>query len=297
MFSYVLLLIAVACFTAQFAFTKLYEAASRRTVTAALVMLVVASVIGAVLFLAVGGFRVQVSVISALWALAFGVIMVPYYLLGIRALSLGSLAVYSMFMMLGGMLVPFFYGVVLLGEPVSTGKGLGAVLLSVCVIVQAMGSSDTPKPQQKACRGKFFVLCLLIFLINGMTGVIAKAHALSRDAVDEASFTVLSCAVTAVLGLVLLLFSKERSAGAVREALSKKPLLLMSALGAAAHTGNFLHLIAAESVPASVQFPLVSGGVIVLSALVSAFVFREKLSRREWLCIAGAFLSTCLFAF
>ena len=68
-------------------------------------------------------------------------------------------------------------------------------------------------------------------------------------------------------------------------------------IGAAAYTGNFLHLKAAANVPASVQFPLVSGGVIVLSALVSAFFFREKISRREWIAVGGSFLSTVLFAF
>jgi multidrug transporter EmrE-like cation transporter len=56
-------------------------------------------------------------------------------------------------------------------------------------------------------------------------------------------------------------------------------------------------LLAANNVPASVQFPLVSGGVIVLSALVSAFVFKEKISKKEWLSIAGSFVSTVLFAF
>jgi hypothetical protein len=35
-------------------------------------------------------------------------------MIGIKVLSLGSLAVCSMFMMLGGMLVPFFYGIIFL---------------------------------------------------------------------------------------------------------------------------------------------------------------------------------------
>ena len=76
-----------------------------------------------------------------------------------------------------------------------------------------------------------------------------------------------------------------------------KPMWIMVLIGAATYTGNFLHLVAANDVPASVQFPLVSGGVIVLSALVSFFIFREKLSRQEWISIAGAFVATVLFAF
>ena len=58
-----------------------------------------------------------------------------------------------------------------------------------------------------------------------------------------------------------------------------------------------IHLHAASEVPASVQFPLVSGGVIVLSALVSVFLFKERISKMEWIAIGGAFASTVLFAF
>lgn len=42
---------------------------------------------------------------------------------------------------------------------------------------------------------------------------------------------------------------------------------------------------------------LVSGGVIVLSALVSALLFKEKISKKERISVAGAFVSTFLFAF
>ena len=76
-----------------------------------------------------------------------------------------------------------------------------------------------------------------------------------------------------------------------------RPILIMTLLGASAYVGNFLHLKAAAYVPASVQFPLVSGGVIVLSALASRLIFKEKISKKEWLSVGGAFISTLLFAF
>ena len=91
------------------------------------------------------------------------------------------------------------------------------------------------------------------------------------------------CAMTAILSLALLpiaLLKKEGRREAKR-ALSPCALLWMALLGAAAYGGNFLQLLAADAVPASVQFPLVSGGVIVLSAVASALFFREKLSLWE----------------
>lgn len=290
---YLFLLLAVICFAAQFAFTKCYEREAGQGTAATLVMLTLTSAIGFGLFFAVGGFRMEFTPVATVLALAMGIIMIPYYMLGIKVLSLGSLAVYSMFMMLGGMLVPFFYGLLFLEEPLTWGKTLGTVLLTVCIILQAL---EPKKSGSKGKQGLFFTLCILIFFINGFTGVIAKAHEVSREPVPEASFTALSCGITALLSLGMLC-AGGKNRGSVKAVFTPKRLGIMAALGVAAYTGNFLHLMAAETVPASIQFPLVSGGVIVLSALVSAVCFKEKLPRREWICVAGAFASTFLFAF
>lgn len=233
--------------------------------------------------------------------------MIPYYLIGIKVLSLGSLAVYSMFMMLGGMLVPFFYGIVFLGEEVSLGKVFGCIFLTVFIVLQAIwGPSQsldqTQNGNSKKVKWLFFSLCIAIFFINGMTGVIAKAHQIGDGAVDEISFTVISCALILLFSVLVLAFqllkggAKEKIKE-IKSTFNFKPLIAMIALGFATYTGNFLHLKAAVKVPASVQFPLVSGGVIVLSAIVSAFIFREKITKKEWLTVLGSFVSTFLFAF
>lgn len=302
---YILILLAVACFAGQFAFTKLYEGVVKQTTVTSLVMLVVMSVIGTVLYLFIGGFRVEFSVVSVFWTVLFALVMIPYYMIGIKVLSLGSLAIYSMFMMLGGMLVPFFYGVLFLRESVSVAQVIGTVLLTGFIILQAISQSDsnttTGGKQSAKTKVTFFVLCLIIFFLNGLTGVIAKAHQISESSVDEVSFTVISCALTAIFSMILLAFeflrNRKEKRRQVMTTLKIKPMGIMVLIGASTYTGNFLHLLAANDVPASVQFPLVSGGVIVLSALVSFFAFKEKMSVKEWISIGGAFLSTVLFAF
>lgn len=305
MTAYLMIVLAVFCFAGQFAFTKMYECSVKQTTLTSLVMLVVTSVIGTVLYLFIGGFRVVLSTISVLWAILFALVMIPYYMIGIKVLSLGSLAIYSMFMMLGGMLVPFFYGVWFLKESVSVAQVIGTVLLTGFIVLQAISQSDSKETSKEKQSSKtkiiFFVLCLSIFFLNGLTGMIAKAHQISAGAVDEVSFTVISCALTAIFSLLLLAFAflrdRREKSRQVMATLKIKPLWIMTLIGAATYTGNFLHLIAANDVPASVQFPLVSGGVIVLSALVSTWFFKEKISKKEWISVAGAFVSTFLFAF
>ena len=273
-------------------------------------MVVLTNAVGVVLYLFVGLFRVEFTWFSFAWALAMAVIMIPYYMIGIKVLSLGSLAIYSMFMMLGGMLVPFFYGILFLNEEVTLCKILGSILLTLFIIFQAFSqqpsnAKDTETVQagtQRKTKWLFFILCLVIFFLNGMTGVIAKAHQIGSNPINEVSFTIISCAISALMGLVWLTFhmmtgDKKVKFSELNAALKWKPFFAMVLMGAAAYTGNFLHLKAANKVPASVQFPLVSGGVIVLSSLVSAFIFREKLSKKEWISVLGAFIATVLFAF
>ena len=167
--------------------------------------------------------------------------------------------------------------------------------------MQSLCQGQADSSARKRGGGLFIFLCILIFFINGATGVIAKAHQLSSAPVDEASFTVISCALTALLSTLILpvacLKSKGTAVAQIATVLKPKPILSMSLIGVSAYIGSFLHLNAAGAVPASVQFPLVSGGVIVLSALISAFVFRERLSGKEWIAVAGVCASTVLFAF
>lgn len=302
MIDYVFIILAVVCFTLQFAFAKLYESEVGQTSTSSLVMIVGTSLVGAIIFFLVNGLHVNFSPVSIFWAVIFAVIMIPYYLIGVKVLSLGSLAIYSMFMMLGGMLVPFFYGILLLKEELTIGKVLGTILLTTFIVLQAVWQNEpTKKESDKKVKYLFFILCIIIFFVNGMTAVVAKAHSISEGAVDESSFTTISCLFTMILSFTILVISfvkeKKEKMVIVKSSLKKKPLGIMTLLGGAAYGGNFLLLLAADKVPASIQFPLVSGGVIVLSALASYFVFKEKLSKKEWISILGAFISTVLFAF
>lgn len=304
MTGYIFIAFAVICFTAQFAFTKGYEGSVKQTVATSLLLLILTGLVGGILFFFAGGASLSFSLPSLLYAVFFAGVMIPYYMLGIKALSLGSLAIYSMFMMLGGMLVPFFYGIIFLAEPLSPSMLIGSILLTAFIILQAL--SDAKKAEKAKRRARrdtlfFALISVAIFFINGMTGVIAKAHQLDSAAVDEASFTVLSSLLTAFFSAIILfflfLFDKKRTYASLRLAIRPRPLFWGALVGAAAHTGNFLHLIAASTLPASVQFPIVSGGVIVLSALASLLIFREKMSRIDTLLVAGVFLATFLFAF
>ncbi len=300
MIYYVIIFVAVSLFTAQFVITRLFSRTVRETPITALGMLVVFGTVGALVALVGCGGRPAYSWVSLLLAAAFAAVMVPYYTLGIKALSLGSLAVYSTFMMLGGMLLPFLYGILLLAEDPTAGKLLGCAFLTASILLQGLAVGRREDGGGGA-KGRFFLLCLAIFVINGMTGVISQTHALQPRGVDEWSFTFFSSLLTAAFSLILLAIRLLRegrgSADGLRPLLAWRPLLLAVALGLCTNLGNFCILLAAPHVDASIQFPLISGGTIAASALAALLLFREKPSRLEAVAILGACLSTVLFAF
>lgn len=302
---YIILVFAAVCFAVQFGFNKLYEDSIKQTTLTALVLPLIIGLVGVVQCFIISGFSIEITPISFILAIAMAVAFVPCYVLGIKVLSIGNLAIYSMFMMLGGMLVPFFYGVFFLGEEISLSCGIGSIFLAGFIIAQALIQNSAMA--KKHCSSKkdrvlFLVLCTAIFFLNGMTGVVAKMHETADKAISEANFTFLYSLVTAVMSLLLLVAAlifgeRKRKCIEIKTAMTKKPLLSMVGLGVMTNTGNFLLLIAAERLPASVQFPFTSGGVILLSSLVSAFIFKEKLAAKEWLTVVGASLSTVLFLF
>ena len=300
---YFLLLLAVLLFAGQFAFTKIYGDRVQQKNVQTLIMLIITNITACVIFLIAGGFRINFTPDLIFLSAAFAAVMIPYYILGIKVLSVGSVAIYSMFMMLGGMFLPFVYGLGFLSESITPGKALGCVILTVSICMQAIVQKKTNDTTSASTSQKnlFTMLCIAIFILNGLTGVIAKAYEISEAVPDEKGFTVVSCFLTALFSGILLIpqliKDKKVLAEEIKVAFHPSVLGWTVLIGVSGYTGNFCHLKAAAELPASVQFPMVSGGVIVFSALASVLIFREKISKKEWLCVIGACLSTIMFVF
>ena len=90
---------------------------------------------------------------------------------------------------------------------------------------------------------------------------------------------------------------KKEGIDGLKAMLKAKPLGISALLGIVMYGANYFLLLAARTVPASAQFPIVSGGVSVLSALASVLIYKDKLSKTETVAVVGSFVSTVLFAF
>ena len=106
----------------------------------------------------------------------------------LKALSAVNLSIFSIFIMLGGMALPFLCGVVFFGEAL-TGEKL------ICFAMMAAAMILTYEKGDSTLKGIF--LCMGVFIANGAFGVISKIHQSSQlPAADSRSFLMLCSIIT-----------------------------------------------------------------------------------------------------
>ncbi|MBE7045409.1 MAG: hypothetical protein E7397_07745 [Ruminococcaceae bacterium] len=57
---------------------------------------------------------------------------------------------------------------------------------------------------------------------------------------------------------------------------------------------NHINLYLSGKMPGVIFFPIVNGGVIILSGLVAMLVFRERLDKKQQIGLVVGIIATCL---
>lgn len=214
------------------------------------------------------------------FSLAAGVALCTliYMLCNLRAVMCGKLAVFTMFLMLGGMVLPTLYGFIFLHEAFSWFKIAGIVLLLFAMVLSTREKSDVKNSRL------FYVLCFIAFVCNGFVSVFSKMHQISENALDTYQFSFWQSVVTAAFSGVLLsgcfLCARRREGlpAVVRQAVGAKSLSLIFVITLIMRAGSVFLLLAAKTVPASVLYPIMTGLSIVITSVCGRVFFKEKIS-------------------
>lgn len=269
----------------DFACSKLYQAREGTSLPAGLKYNMLNGLFTALVFLLISGFQVEYSTYSLVMAMAMTVCSTAYSILGFRVLKHGSMAIYSIFLMSGGMLLPYIFGLCFLDETVNVFRILGIMLLLVAVVL-SNGTS-------KAISKKQLILCFAVFFLNGGVSILSKCHQISsRPHVDSTVFVLYAALARIVLSAAVLPFCRKEAS--LRFSRRSTPLLIAAA-AAISGISYFMQLVGATTLPATVLYPMITGGSIIFSAFSGRIFFKEKLSKAQLLSITLCFLGTLLF--
>ena len=280
---YLLVSAATVLFALQFLFNQKFEEHRGNTLKSALEFTLYKSIVIVVMMLIISGFRITITLFSVILAIIYAVACILMTYFSMKAFAVANLSVYSVFSMLGGMLLPFLAGVGFYNEELTAFKIVCCLLIIVSVLLNLKGGK-----QSKTA----FLYYMAVFILNGSVGVISKVHQSSELLhTDSTGFMLLTSVVSIIISALWLLIQHK-----------KIPLIKGKSLGFAAGygifngVGNWLLLISLVNLPASVQYPLVTGGVMVFSTIISA-VRKEKLSKTDYIAAAISFVASVLMAF
>ena len=93
-----------------------------------------------------------------------------------------------------------------------------------------------------------------------------------------------------IFGCITLPFVKKGAK--LTPALPKHVVWIVVASALIGGVSYMLQLVGAKELPATVLYPLVTGGSILFSAFAGKVFFKEKLSAYQWISIALCFLGT-----
>lgn len=304
-------------FGSQFMVTKAFEKNNGKTVRASLSFSLLYSLFAGVIFFIIklisSGTVFNLNPFSLCMAFGLSLVNILSSAIGIKTLALGDIAVYSLFLMLGGMIVPFFAGIVFLKESVSVCNliGVAIMIIALCLPVffgkknKNAGEAQTDGDTKKKTSVFFYVLCVFLFILNGLSSTLSKFNSVREGAALGAEFTFYTYGIQFVISLAAFALTTASGKSDKTQNEEKQPVILFrpvaigcgAAFGAVNGTAFLMSSVAAEHVVAVAQYPLITGATILFSSLLAFLFYREKPTALQLVQIVISLAATILFMF
>ncbi len=218
-----------------------------------------------------GGFKFALSPFTLIVSILNSCALFGYNTTLIAAGKKGSYAFMNVLMLFGGIILPTIYGAVFLSEPFTAAKLIGiTVMLVACVLmnIDEMKMKNTPVI--------YYVLCILLFTFNGFYGIFVKMQTVYRDS-EKQEMIMLTFGIMGIIALVQLLVKEKKDTIKAFKLDKKCAVPLVACLFSAAAAVNLMaHIL--PMVDTALFYTIENGGVLLLSAVYSVVLFKEKLS-------------------
>lgn len=193
----------------------------------------------------------------------------------VLAIAYGSLSLSSLFMSYS-LMIPTFYGLIFLKDPIGKGFMLGMILLLISLFLINYSSENNGKKTKFSFKWIIFVL--LAFFGNGMCTVVQKMQQVASDGAYKNEFMIVALAIVIVIMLAMT-FVKERKN---IKLFAKSGWHFALICGALNGVVNLFVMVLSGRIPVSLMFPLISAGGLVVTYIVSRFFYKEKLTKTQF---------------
>lgn len=214
----------------------------------------------------------QVSGFSFIWAFLFAAFLLFTQITEIKAMALGSVSM-TLLIFSGGFLLPIGYGYFCLGESVSLLRCCGIVLMII-----SMSFIIRPRKEGEV-SWRWVCMSLLAMVGSGSVAITQKFHQSTVHADELQSFVTLGLLFASLFSFIVARIKQPR--GQKPPALTLRDIEFVAISGLCIGALNMLNLFLAGKLPAAVQFPVYNIGSMLLTAMFSLFVLKERYTRSQ----------------
>lgn len=281
---YLMLISAAALLAADFVVQKGFQKRTDGSVYDCLIFTFLFGVFETIIFFAANGFKLNFTPFTCIMGSAASILSMSYIMLGFYIMKSESVAYYTLFVMTGGMTLPYLWGLLFLGEDFSWRRTAGLAVIAVAIAIIHL--------DRRGSSLKMILVCVCVFLLNGTVGIVSKEHQLLAVGVNENDFIIYTGIARAVVaGVALLIFRKKVDIKRYNLKTVVFPFISSVVCG----ISFVLQLIPAKYVPATVVYPFITGGTILFTALAGRIAVKEKITKKTALGLALCFAGTCMF--
>ena len=210
-------------------------------------------------------------------AIFFGLAYAASTVFVVMAIKCGSLAKTTLITSYS-LLVPALSGLIILSEPLGLPMIVGMVFLVVSLWLTNYQKESPDTPKEKVTF-KWIMYLILAFIGNGMCATVQKLTPFYLgEGINQNLYMIAALGLSTVVLVIASFLTKEEG---LKDTLKVgAPLSLFCGLFNGAV--NYLVIILNDQIPASVMFPVLSAGEIILIVPYSLLVRREKFTFAQW---------------
>ena len=243
------------------------------------------SCVGAVLFFILSGAEWKISGFSLGMSLCFATVTTAAQFLELAAMSSGPMS-YSILFSYLGMIIPTFFGVAVYKQNLSVLQIVGFILMIATIVLGVDLKKDS------RITPKWLLYASGSFVMWGGVGIFQLIHQQSEFAHEINGFLLYSFIITTVLFFAAF-YAVPKKKGQKFEYINKKSISLILVSGLMLGIVNKINLYLSGKMASVIFFPVVNGGVIILSGLAAIFMFKEKQTPRQHAGIVLGILAVC----
>ena len=277
---YWLIILSVVVFAGCFLLNDKYREKRGSSLKISLQFSVVSAAAGFLFLFAVNGFKPEFTWFTFIVALIGAVNSIGFTFCSFKALKIINLSLFSLFSMLGGMMLPFLQGIIFYNEAITLAKILCFVLITLALLLTV----------QKGDKRGGYVYYLGIFVFNGMSGILSKIFTsapFEKTSPEGYSMLIALCTVILSSFILCVFFRKKEE----NEKSGISATLISVSCGVLNIAANLILVIALSHVDVSVQYPMVTGGVMIASTALCFFDRKKpQPSKREVLSVVLSFV-------